>query len=126
MRTRVTMLSLAALVLAAATANAQAKKATMCNDGTTSAVSGRGACSGHGGVKKAEGKKAEKAESKKAEKAEAKKEEKGENKSAKKAASAGAPKTVEKKVGAQVTCTDGTMSKPGRGACSGHGGVKKG
>ena len=25
---------------------------------------------------------------------------------------------------AQVTCTDGTMSKPGRGACSGHGGVK--
>jgi hypothetical protein len=25
----------------------------------------------------------------------------------------------------EVTCTDGTMSKPGRGACSGHGGVKK-
>jgi hypothetical protein len=23
-----------------------------------------------------------------------------------------------------VTCTDGTMSKGGRGACSGHGGVK--
>jgi len=29
------------------------------------------------------------------------------------------------KPGAQVTCTDGTLSKPGRGACSGHGGVKK-
>ena len=29
------------------------------------------------------------------------------------------------KAAAQVTCTDGTMSKGGQGACSGHGGIKK-
>src|ERR1043165_9192680 len=71
--------------------------ASVCKDGTTSAATGKGACSGHGGVdakatsaaKKAE-KKAE-ASTKKAEKA-------------------------EEKAAAQVTCTDGTMSKAGRGA----------
>jgi len=29
------------------------------------------------------------------------------------------------KAAAQVTCTDGTLSKGGQGACSGHGGIKK-
>jgi hypothetical protein len=123
MRTRLTaLLSIATVALFASTAVAQGKS-TMCNDGTTSAVSGRGACSGHRGVKKAE-KAAAKAD---------KKEDKAEPKADKKVAKAeekgvkmgDAPKTVTKGKGAQVTCTDGTMSKPGRGACSGHGGVKK-
>ena len=34
-----------------------------------------------------------------------------------------APAVAKKKV--EVTCTDGTTSVKGRGACSGHGGVKK-
>lgn len=83
--------------------------ASVCKDGTTSAVSGRGACSGHGGVDAkatAAAQKAEKKSAKAAEKAEKKSE-----------------KAAEK-VAAEVTCTDGTMSKPGRGACSGHGGIK--
>ncbi len=37
----------------AAPAASSAGAATVCNDGTTSAKSGRGACSGHGGVNKA-------------------------------------------------------------------------
>jgi hypothetical protein len=91
--------------------NAQAAS-TMCKDGTTSASSGRGACSGHGGVDTkatAAAKKAAKAEAKTEKKTEAKSEAKTER--------------AEKSV-AQVTCSDGTMSKPGRGACSGHGGVR--
>lgn len=39
-----------ALVFAAAPLMAQGKTGTVCKDGTTSAVTGRGACSGHGGV----------------------------------------------------------------------------
>src|SRR3954462_9213263 len=51
MRNRVTaFLSAASLVLLASVASAQAK--TLCNDGTTSNSTGRGTCSGHGGVKK--------------------------------------------------------------------------
>ena len=34
-------------------------------------------------------------------------------------------KTAAKLATKDVTCTDGTTSKGGRGACSGHGGVKK-
>ena len=44
--------ALATSSLWAASANAQAAT-TICNDGTTSTASGRGACSGHGGVKAA-------------------------------------------------------------------------
>jgi hypothetical protein len=78
---------------------------SVCKDGTTSATSGKGACSGHGGVDA----KATSA-AKKAAKAEKK-------------ADAAVAKT-EAKPAAQVTCTDGTLSKPGRGACANHGGIK--
>jgi hypothetical protein len=80
--------------------NAQATS-SVCKDGTTSAATGKGACSGHGGVDAKATSAAKKAE-KKTEDA------------AKKA----------DKAAAEVTCTDGTMSKAGRGACSKHGGVK--
>lgn len=40
-------------VFSPAVADAQATQATICKDGTSSASSGRGACSGHGGVDKA-------------------------------------------------------------------------
>ena len=43
-------LPLLTLVFAAAPLMAQGKTGTICKDGTTSAVTGRGACSGHGGV----------------------------------------------------------------------------
>ena len=98
---------------------AQAQKGTTvpCKDGTTSTVSGRGACSGHGGVdgeKKAAQEKARntaKQEAKKAEKAAEKTEKKVEK--------------AEKSEAKMVKCTDGTESKGGRGACSGHGGIAK-
>jgi hypothetical protein len=94
MRTRWTVsLSAAALaiVLGSSAAFAQGGKGSVCKDGTKSEASGKGACSGHGGVDAA----------------------------ATKAASS------KGKAAAQVTCTDGTMSKGGQGACSGHGGIKK-
>ena len=63
-----------AIAVAPLAVNAQATAAATCKDGTTSAATGRGACSGHGGVDKAATKaatKAAKAEAKAA-KAEAK------------------------------------------------------
>jgi hypothetical protein len=70
---------------------------SVCKDGTTSTASGKGACSGHGGV----------------------------DATATAAAKKGAKKTEAKAAAApEVTCTDGTTSKGGRGACSKHGGVK--
>ena len=92
-------------LLSASASSAQAT-ATKCKDGTTSATSGRGACSGHGGVDKT----ATKTVAKTA---------KAEEKTAKTA--------VKKTAGTQVTstCADGTTSNAtGRGACSGHGGIK--
>jgi hypothetical protein len=80
--------------------------ATTCKDGTTSTASGRGACSGHGGVNKA-----------------AVKQQKKVVKTEVKAAKSVANRTP----GAQVTtlCADGTTSNStGRGTCSGHGGAK--
>lgn len=80
--------------------------ATICKDGTTSVSSGRGACSGHGGVNK-----------------KAVTHQKKVVKSEVKAATAVARRTP----GAQVTtlCADGSMSNStGRGTCSGHGGAK--
>jgi type IV secretory pathway TrbL component len=88
-----------------ASLNAQSA-ATICADGTTSASSGRGACSGHGGINR-------KATTKE------KKVVKSETKAAK-----AVTKTT---AGTQVTriCGDGTTTTAtGRGACSGHGGVK--
>jgi hypothetical protein len=73
--------------------------ATMCKDGSTTASSGKGACSGHGGVDA----KAMKAATKEAKSAKA------------------AEKRAEKAT--TVTCSDGTTSNGGRGACSGHGGI---
>jgi hypothetical protein len=71
---------------------------SVCKDGTTSTASGKGACSGHGGV----------------------------DASATAAAKKGAKKSEAAKAASapEVTCTDGTTSKGGRGACSKHGGIK--
>jgi hypothetical protein len=94
------------LTLGLATA-ARADDTVICKDGTTS-MAGRGACSGHGGVDK------------KATKAKAAKE--GQE------ASTQAKETDTSKVtasGADVVCKDGTTSKGGKGACSGHGGIDK-
>jgi hypothetical protein len=91
--------------MSAASIQAQAA-ATICKDGTTSVSSGRGACSGHGGVDRkaiSHQKKVVKRETK--------------------AAKAVARTTP----GAQVTtiCADGTTSNStGRGTCSGHGGAR--
>src|SRR5260221_9453999 len=92
-------------LLSTSTSGAQAT-ATKCKDGTTSATSGRGACSGHGGVDKT----ATKTVAKTA---------KAQEKTAK--------TVVKHTTGTQVTstCADGTTSNAtGRGACSGHGGIK--
>jgi uncharacterized protein DUF3761 len=91
---------------------------TVCKDGTTTATTGRGACTGHGGVDKNAAKKAAAA---------AKAEKKAEQKAASKAPAAPAAATVAaapKPAAATVTCGDGTSSKAGRGACARHGGVK--
>ncbi|MEA2764654.1 MAG: hypothetical protein QOK07_1058 [Gemmatimonadaceae bacterium] len=80
--------------------------ATICIDGTRSVSSGRGACSGHGGVNK-----------------KAVTHQKKVVKSEVKAATAVARRTPN----AQVTtlCVDGTTSNStGRGTCSGHGGAR--
>lgn len=102
-------LILAAAIVAAGTMSgslqAQAA-AAICKDGTTSVSSGRGTCSGHGGVNK-----------------KAATHQKKVVKSEVKAATAVAERTP----GAQVTtlCADGTSSNStGRGTCSGHGGAK--
>jgi len=123
---------------------ASAKKVT-CKDGTTD-DSGRGACSGHGGVDKAATDKAKtdaKAEAKAkkdAGKAETKVKKDAEKTSAtskektdtKKDSAKSEAKTAKETIktapgsGATVFCKDGTTSAAGRGACSGHGGVDKG
>jgi hypothetical protein len=84
-----------AILLGSSAAFAQGATGSVCKDGTKSAAKGKGACSGHGGVD-----------------------------SAATAAAAKAAKS-KGKAAAQVTCTDGTLSKGGQGACSGHGGIKK-
>jgi hypothetical protein len=123
-------------------ANAQAAAAVTCKDGTTSSATGRGACSGHGGVDKSA--KSAKAATKVA-KAEAKadtkaaaKEAKQDTKAAEKpAAKSLKPATKEASKVANATaantdatnatakCKDGTYSHAAthRGACSRHGGV---
>jgi hypothetical protein len=97
------------------TAGAQAAAApTSCKDGTTSSATGRGACSGHGGVQKA-------------------------SSSAPAAPTTMAPSTTTSKstaatpkstgntdpTGATAKCKDGTYSKSKHhsGTCSKHGGV---
>ena len=142
------VLALVILSLAVAPLPAQGTSA-LCKDGSSSASTGRGACSGHGGVDAkataAANKKAAKAE-KKAEAATAKAEKKtaaaaakmdkkadmspakadkkaevATEKSAK--ATAKADKANTAAAATSVKCTDGSMSAGGRGACSGHGGI---
>jgi hypothetical protein len=77
---------------------------TTCKDGTTSTATGRGACSGHGGVQKAATTQAAPATP----------------------AAAPASPAAPAASGTPSTCKDGTTSTAtGRGACSGHGGVQK-
>ena len=89
---------LVAVPLLAVAASAQSAT-TVCKDGTTSTATGRGACTGHGGVDKNAAKKAA-------------------------AAAKAERKATTKAPAAMVTCGDGTSSKAGRGACARHGGVK--
>jgi hypothetical protein len=119
-------------------AQAKAKTTSICKDGTTSAVAGRGACSGHGGIDSA-ATKATKA-SRKAAKAEVKEERAVASKNSQRAATAtAAAQKAEKKaakaeeraahdsVGATAQCKDGTFSHAAttQGACSRHGGVAR-
>jgi hypothetical protein len=120
-----TLLSVAivALVFSSTSATAQGTL-TICKDGTRSAVSGRGACGGHGGVDAKATNAARKA-AKAAKKAEERSETKAEKKAEKKAENAEKKIDNAEKKSAMVKCTDGTMSKGGRGACSRHGGIAK-
>jgi hypothetical protein len=100
-----TAIAAAIAAIPGASLRAQAA-ATICKDGTTSVASGRGACSGHGGIDKkavSHQKRVVKSETK-------------------------AAKAVTKRTsGTQVTtiCADGTTSNStGRGTCSGHGGAR--
>jgi Protein of unknown function (DUF3761) len=87
---------------------ADSTDATACKDGTTSTATGRGACSGHGGVQKAAKSTA------------------GAAPAAPAAAAAPAAPAAPAASGTPSTCKDGTTSTAtGRGACSGHGGVQK-
>jgi hypothetical protein len=83
---------------------ADSTAATTCKDGTTSSATGKGACSGHGGVQKAASTTAP-------------------------AAAPAAPATAAPAPASSstpTTCKDGTSSSAtGKGACSGHGGVQK-
>jgi hypothetical protein len=119
-------------------AQAKAKASSVCKDGTTSAVAGRGACSGHGGVDSVATAAAK--ASRKAVKADAKAEKAKASKDPEKAAAAAAAakkadnkaaKTEERaahdSVGATAQCKDGTYSHAmtTQGACARHGGVAK-
>ena len=139
-----------AIALAPLAVNAQATAAVTCKDGTPSTATGRGACSGHGGVDKAAAKSAKR--SAKTAKADTKAEVKADTKEAKKETKAVARETrpAEKATSRAVTsdvrqtnkvanataantdptnatakCKDGTYAHAAthRGACSRHGGV---
>src|ERR1700676_4048783 len=107
---------------------------SMCKDGTTSAATGRGACSGHGGVQKA-GKSATAAAPASTESA-SPAAAPASPAAAPKAAPAAAPKAAPAAkatattgntdpTGATAKCKDGTYSKSKHhtGSCSHHGGV---
>ncbi len=119
---RSSYLVLAACALFSAPLAAQATS-TICKDGSTSAVSGRGACSGHGGVDAKATAAAEKA-AKKAAAAAAKASKAADKKvSVAKKEEAKSEKASAKAATTMVPCKDGTSSAGGRGACSGHGGI---
>jgi hypothetical protein len=114
-------------------AKVKASAQSICKDGTTSNVSGRGACSSHGGVDSLATAAAR--ASLKATKAEAKVAKAGRDSSA---ASSKARRVEAKAVraedkaakdstGATAQCKDGTYShaKATQGACASHGGIAK-
>ena len=105
----------AALLATPMLASAQDAASTpvTCKDGSSSPHGGRGACSGHGGIDKA----ATAAASGSTAAAPAS--------TAAPAASSSAPAAGTAMTASVVTCNDGSSSKGGRGACSGHGGVNK-
>src|ERR1700722_5900188 len=103
---------IAAFVLALPVRVADSADPTTCKDGTTSTATGKGACSGHGGVQKPPKSTATPATPAAA------------TAPAEAPAPAAAPAAPAS--GATKTCTDGTTSTAtGKGACSGHGGVLK-
>jgi nucleoid-associated protein YgaU len=134
------------LVIAAAPLGAQSKtsktsKTSVCRDGSTSAVTGPRACSGHGGVDSVATAAAKKA--RKAAKADAKADKAKASKDPEKAAAAAAAakkanakaikaeeKAAHDSVGATAQCKDGTYSHSTAStamqtACSRHGGVSR-
>lgn len=111
--------ALVAVLLALPAALPAQGATTTCADGTKSTATGKGACSGHGGVKK-DGDKGEKNKTTK---------DAGKNDAdEQKGSGAGEAKGSEDhdKSEKQVKCGDGSMSAGGKGACSHHGGVAKG
>ncbi len=137
MRTILGLLIVSGLATTASSASAQATAKvpakSICKDGTTSDVSGRGACSSHGGVDSLATKAAH--ASAKATKAEAKVATAGHDSSAAaskaRRAQAKATKAENKagkdSTGATALCKDGTYShaKTTQGACASHGGIAK-
>jgi hypothetical protein len=100
---------------------------SMCKDGTTSTATGRGACSGHGGVQKA-GKSAAAAAPAAAESASPAAAPAPDAAAASKAAPAAKSAATTGNTdptGATAKCKDGTYSKSKhhKGSCSHHGGV---
>ena len=100
---------------------------TTCKDGTTSTATGRGACSGHGGVQKASKSKPASDESAAAPAPAAAAPTTG-TPAAKSSASKSAPTAAASNTdptGATAKCKDGTYSKSKHhsGTCSSHGGV---
>jgi hypothetical protein len=102
---------------------------SMCKDGTTSTATGRGACSGHGGVQKA-GKSAAAAapaatESASPAAAPAPASSAAASKAAPAASKSAATAGNTDPTGATAKCKDGTYSKSKhhKGSCSHHGGV---
>lgn len=124
MNARWITLSLTALGLAATPLAAQQGGGVTCADGSKSTASGRGACSGHGGVAKQAA-----AEAKNEVKAEARAEKKDDKQLAKAEKKEAKAERKEKKranpEGATARCKDGTYShaKSAQGACGKHGGV---
>jgi hypothetical protein len=105
--------------LAGAPLHAQsAAAATTCKDGTTSTATGRGACSGHGGVQKAVAASSAATAAPAPQPAAA-------TPAPAAAAATHAPTAGAAPAGATAKCKDGTysMAKHHQGACSKHGGV---